>query len=74
MGLNTVAVVLNTVVEVFSILAVVLNTVVRFPKTLWFLQKTEIFLIFMAFGLQMFSVHKVISLFRRSGCILKNPH
>jgi len=60
-GFGTVAFVLGAVVGVLPFYTLV-------PT------KNQNFLIFMAFWLQMSSVHKVIFLFQRSGCTLKNPH
>ncbi len=79
MVLGVVAVVLGVIAEVFGnvsgVFAFVLGAVVGvLPFYTLVPTKNQNLLIFMAFGLQMISVRKVISLFRRSGCILKNPH
>ena len=73
--LGVVAVVFGVIAEVFGTVAFVLGAVVRFSKnTLVPTKKTEIILILKLFSFKCSSVHKVISLFRRSGCTLKNPH
>ena len=69
----TVADVFNTVADVFYTVAVVLCAVVRLPKNTFVLTKNQNLLNLKAFELQIFKLPKVISLFRRSGCTLKNP-
>ena len=75
MVLGVVAVVLGIIAEVFGTVAFVLGAVVGvLPFYTLVPTKNQNFLIFMAFYLQIFSVHRVIFLFSRSGCTLKNSH